>query len=1356
MSTSTDFPSNCSTNAYLLQDFGELVYIVCTVANPPSSTGSSPPISEDTKYARLKNTESQFRQAAILAVTDPDTSQLYTFYKKVDVMREQKTLLKRFGNVLRSNSCAIAYKSAIRAPEMFKPEHAKIYRLFVFAILSSIRIQPCDGCEVVRLGARYHMIEIDRVIPPATATRNDHLLVRTDIQILHTGHVLLVVVKNDLSLLPLSRLDTRPPGLVPVVLSPGGHVAIFQNRASRSDHPLLPPDSAYPTGERRSMIETKMTEWIQNALGIDVSSTGTAWVDLLLPVFEVEMDDTSDKNSPKIPGHTPRKISYKPLLWPSHMCFTRPSGPELDHLDTNADGDALQFVLDWMQSKGERGEGLEQQAKDIVQDIDTIPFSDEGLFDNMDGYSGFGALAFPPNLTVYPTPPDVVMTHATPGVSSADGFAATPATNSRALADARQPLSSLDTAVSEPTTAAGIGGGFYDEDLFDEMPGDALDVGMDGVEPNWDFFDKPDINADAQEKMDIASSEGPVTITLPKGDPGESIANHQPLSHGTETEASKNLMETSNASVEANHDNHMNIALVEKEKDSPVKSSSQNINASHMMTTTDQLALHRRPIASNFIDHASFTSSFDGKYSRNGEFWFDATSTSQNRPMFRDGSAWIHRAPSISSESTTDSNSTNGDPIVEPEHDAQSPGPIRASNKPAWHNYEPPVVRSYVLEDKIDESAVEVEIKGVIDLLKTGLNTPFLEEIFKATRSRNGQIGLPADLALMFPHLFVDQYSQASLIHSSYAPNKTICDLRDNDIPSLDFDHMTCTGQRATVAKLNELVPSNSTRQPSERVIMLPENLILIRRTERPLVAASTIIPFWDTLGLQPYLHTKDLTAFCFHRSRPGQSDGCLHFLSRIADAYESCALGSHANGQLPGLTDNGIVSLGSDSTPTVRNFVEALLSTTTLTGTVLVYVVATADDPQSYASCCKFFLGLFDRYKRGARARESAHELVLQIIPASFLVSADAIVVPPQRNYNHLAFEVYGRIPPDSAAFPGTCDYPLILADPGGTTNVKFSLESSVKSPVSEHNDVLHLAYALSEDLRWLTAAWTDIYGRKALTMTYQLRAKTMSKGRPKEEILRELWEVSRDLMKNRRTGWRLVVARIGFYDTVDLNGWTRFLNGEIKASACELCLLAIEVHPSLKLGAPELEAKIGHGSNQNQQVLYSTPASTPQATNATSPENLVSATPTPGNTSALNAPTPPEHTFDTSFDSDLSLVDPVEESWAVILPFGINQSHSILDIRRAPASGYLIKRTDPRDEDGTTMMGVHLIQAQILATAAASGQREELLSDIIQQYRGLATLASARGCIDKRRQVLPWHIHTSHTGAKALGLLL
>ncbi|RMD42775.1 hypothetical protein DV735_g2330, partial [Chaetothyriales sp. CBS 134920] len=1100
MSTSADFPGNCSTNAYLLPDFGELVYIVCTVAHPPSTAGSFTPLPEDARYLRLQNAESQFRQAGILAVIDPDTCQLYTFYKKVDVMREQKTLLKRFGHVLRSNSCTIAYKSAIRAPEMFKPEHAK-------------------------------------------------------------------------------------------------------------------------------------------------------------------------------------------------------------------------FVVDWIQTKGERGENLDQQATDMAHDINSLPFSDDALFDNLDGYSNLGSLSFPQNMTVYPTPPDVVMTHATPGMSSVDGFAATPAANSRLPADARQPLPGPEPSEQELTTTAGIGSGFYDEDLFDELPGDGLDT---GIEPNWDFFDNPDVNTDTQEKVDTATSGRQETASSVKGDSAESATKQQPPSHEIEAETSEDLMETSHMSVDANHENEMDV---ENDKNSPVTV----INASHHMVTTADKTLPRRPTASNFIDHSSLTSSFDSKYSRNGEFWFDAASTSQNRPGFLHGSAWVHRAPSTSSESSSDSDLTNADPVPETEANGQSSGPPQASHNPAWHNFESPVERSSELEAKIDESAVQVDIKGVLDLLKAGLNTPLLEEIFKPTRPRNGQTGLTAELASMFPHIFVDQYSQASLIHSSHAPGRMVYDLGTAAIPSLDFDHLTCTGQPATVAKLNELAPSNSARQPSDRVIALPENLIMVKRTDKPLIASATIIPFWATLALQPYLHAKDLTAFCFHRSRPGEADGCLHFLNRIADAYESCALGSHTNGRLLGLTDNGTVPLGSDST--IRSFVDALLATTTITGTVLVYVVAAAADPQSYAWCCKFFLGLFDRYKRGARALEPAHELVLQIIPASFLVSPDSIVIPPQRSYNHLAFELYSRIPPGSAALPGTCDYPLILADSGATANIKFALDSSVKSPIFEHSDMLHLAYSLSEDLRWLTAAWTDIYGRKALTMTYQLKAKTMSKGRPKEEVLRELWEVSRDLMKNQRTGWRLVVARIGFYDPVDVNCWTRLLSREIKASSCELCLLAIELHPSLKLGAPDLEAKAGQGLNQNLQVLYSTPASTPQAASATSPENLVPTAPTPGNTSVVNAPTPPEHVFDTSVDGDLCLVDPVEESWAVVLPFGINQSYNILDIRRAPASGYLVKRTDPRDEDGTTMMGVHLIQSQFHATATAGGQREELLTEILQQFRGLATLALARG---------------------------
>merc|ERR1712098_190226 len=86
-----------------------------------------------------------------------------------------------------------------------------------------------------------------------------------------------------------------------------------------------------------------------------------------------------------------------------------------------------------------------------------------------------------------------------------------------------------------------------------------------------------------------------------------------------------------------------------------------------------------------------------------------------------------------------------------------------------------------------------------------------------------------------------------------------------------------------------------------------------------------------------------------------------------------------------------------------------------------------------------------------------------------------------------------------------------------------------------------------------------------------------------------------------------------------------------------------------------------------QPSQNLYGTPVSTPQA----------------GGTSMINASTPPEPSLDPNVDADLTLVDPAEDSWGIILPYGVNQSNNMVELRPALATGVLLKRRGPKLED-------------------------------------------------------------------------
>jgi mediator of RNA polymerase II transcription subunit 13, fungi type len=392
----------------------------------------------------------------------------------------------------------------------------------------------------------------------------------------------------------------------------------------------------------------------------------------------------------------------------------------------------------------------------------------------------------------------------------------------------------------------------------------------------------------------------------------------------------------------------------------------------------------------------------------------------------------------------------------------------------------------------------------------------------------------------------------------------------------------------------------------------------------------------------------------------------------------------------------------------------------------------------------CVAFYACFQAYKRAMNARLENLELVLQVIPASFVTSNETVMVPAQAEYNKLALEVYSRIPLNRFAAVGSYEFPVLLADSGD--NVHFNLKTHGPSPFNGDGRILHLAYSLSDDDRWLVACWSDDLGLLAHTMTYLLRTSPADKGRPAEDLVKDLVEVSQDLMQKERAQWRLVVAKTGFYDVDEINSWARASNKEPE-SGWTVQLVVVELDSTLQISPSAVIGKGGQYQAAGHPNSYATPASTPQAT-TTSPEQMMPATPTPGGSSAMNAATPPEQGFDANVDADLSLSDTTEESWMVMMPFPANQSHHILKLRPALMSGYLIKRAGFREEDGLATMGVHLIQA--------SSSNEDVLEDIIRRFRGLVTLAVARGCIDRVRQCVPWHVHVALKGARALSGLM
>lgn len=188
-------------------------------------------------------------------------------------------------------------------------------------------------------------------------------------------------------------------------------------------------------------------------------------------------------------------------------------------------------------------------------------------------------------------------------------------------------------------------------------------------------------------------------------------------------------------------------------------------------------------------------------------------------------------------------------------------------------------------------------------------------------------------------------------------------------------------------------------------------------------------------------------------------------------------------------------------------------------------------------------------------------------------------------------------------------------------------------------------------------------------------------------------------------------------------------------------LTLLSADPHPPLWLHPPiNLLSSTGF---LPQAPTYATPASSPQPS-VQSPDQPMNA-PTPAS-GPLNAGTPIDMTGEV--DNDATLIDFADETWAVILSQRLRNSNSLVDHRPALASGLLIKRGGPHDDDPPVCMSLNLLHAQV--------PYESLLREVLSMYRGLGVLARFKSVVDPLRSVLPWHIATAIKVQEGLALLM
>ncbi|KJZ73230.1 hypothetical protein HIM_07427 [Hirsutella minnesotensis 3608] len=548
---------------------------------------------------------------------------------------------------------------------------------------------------------------------------------------------------------------------------------------------------------------------------------------------------------------------------------------------------------------------------------------------------------------------------------------------------------------------------------------------------------------------------------------------------------------------------------------------------------------------------------------------------------------------------------------------------------------------------------------------------------------------------------------------------------------------------------------SNAEPLRPSNLYQIPGPHLEVRRAETRLSVLPSAVLFWESLGLAPSSGGKDVNAICIFPGWNGMADNARTFLGCLKSVYETLKLGTFESINVASELEDGVLPYevdristspdtsvsghGSALAETMGTVLGVLSKLEVAAANIVVYFVYSPSNPGTIVEACIAFQRLFESYRKVLTARRevASNELVLQLVSANLLSSPTAVVVTPAPEIFKLGMETYDRC----TMFGGPMPAPAIRLEQPLPRIIDFKLTMSPSASLIRENSCIHVAYAQSIDERWITAAWTDDRGNQQESASYCLGRKGRPPSRSANEVAHEIWESTLNLISVWKVHWRVVITKCGPMDQQEMDFWADLARTEIKASVT-MILMTVDTNPSLQLLPPPVKLL------QPTAPLYTTPVSTPQAS-ILSPEQM--GTPaTPARDANATAATPgAEGGGESEYEAVLS--DVTDQTWGAVVGHRLNNSLSVIDVHPALASGYLIKRTGSKVEDAPVLMEVNLVH-----TDASPRAYEPLLREMLSYFRGLGTLARARGVVQRETDVRPWHIAAAEKGVRALYLLM
>ncbi|KAK4579863.1 mediator of RNA polymerase II transcription subunit 13 [Recurvomyces mirabilis] len=636
--------------------------------------------------------------------------------------------------------------------------------------------------------------------------------------------------------------------------------------------------------------------------------------------------------------------------------------------------------------------------------------------------------------------------------------------------------------------------------------------------------------------------------------------------------------------------------------------------------------------------------------------------------------------------------------------------------------------------------------------------------------------------------------------------------ITSNDITSLALAREPITRNPPTPATPRPGQPRPPPPRPDTTnlgpdIVAIPPPYLRVQRGADKYEMLPPALQFWDTLSLAPINGTKDIRAFCVFPGNEDVQGLAENFLSALGTAYEECKLGSHRHTSNSGGGDESAlgdyvdglvpVDLGEDDEHSLEAAIQCYSEACTTLGTFMAHTAFAEPDrtfviyiinpfrhhPELIHHLCACFWQLYQTYRKNVPRSRNQHppsDIVLQILPIDLLAAPDSVVLLDPKQLAALAQEIYDRCPPNpsfeasdttasaSSALPNYTAPLFELASPA-PKRIAFQLLSDPPADLLHEGSCLHLAYAMSGDGLWLTAAWVDNTGRYGNSSSFSLC------GRSFADVVGEVWGRLEGVMGTRGVTWRVFIVGVESGSVGEgISGvWRALVEGARRQQVFSVTLLSANLDPILELSPPTVSGADEGSLASVAGAGFLTPGSTPQGTTTT-----MTVSPDPSGVGGNPPPTPaPSESTPTAAsgetDPDAHLIDLTDETWAVLFSTTTSQSltHQ-LSKQQNPSplcSGALFKRGNsdlPEASSGhLPSIGVSLYWTiQVRPSGAVDEgsvrQAEMTLREVLRMFRNLSVLSRARGLVASSGKELgmcvPVHVCMAVRGAEALDRFL